>query len=132
MDKEKIEKNLNKTVENIKQYVDLKTELYSLIIIERTAKVLARVGVLMILTMLMFFFLLFMSFSFVEWFELISGSAAFGYIVVAFIYLILGVIIYKLKKKLFLDPLVKGIVNIFNEEEDQLDKNQKSTTDEED
>lgn len=132
MDKEKIEKSLNKTVEGIKQYIDLKTELFSLIIVERLAKVLSRVAVLMVLTMLMFFFLLFISFAFVGWLELLTGSESMGYIIIAIFYLIIGVIIYMMRKQLFLDPLIKGIIGIFDEEEDLLDKNKNSSEDEKD
>jgi hypothetical protein len=132
MDQEKIEKNISKTIEGLKQYVNLKAELYSLIVIERTTKILARVIVLLILTMLMFFFLLFISFAFVHWFGATTGSNMIGYLIVAAFYLILGLMIYLMKKQLFLDPLLRGISSIFNEEEDILDKTINPANDEED
>jgi len=132
MDQEKMEKNLSKIIENIKQYVNLKTELYTLMVMERTAKVLSRVIVLMILTMLLFFFLLFISFAFVQWFGDFSGSESIGYIIVAIFYLLLGGVIFSMRKQLFLDPLLRGITAIFNEEEDLLDKNINPADDEED
>ncbi|MBE0637068.1 MAG: hypothetical protein IH598_00940 [Bacteroidales bacterium] len=133
MDKEKIEKHLHKTVENIKQYVDLKTELFSLIVIERMAKVLSRVSVLMILTMLLFFFLLFVSLALVGWLGSLTGSESLGYIIIAVFYLIIGVILYMLRKQIFLDPLLKGIIGIFEEEEeDLLNKNSNPAEDEKD
>jgi hypothetical protein len=131
MDQERIEKNISKTVESLKQYVNLKAELYSLIVIERSAKILARVIILLILTMLLFFFLLFISFAFVHWFGATTGSNIFGYLIVAAFYLILGLLIYLMKKQLFLDPLLRGITSIFNEEEDLLDKSINPADDEE-
>ncbi len=132
MDQEKMEKNLSKTIENIKQYVNLKTELYSLIIIERTAKVLSRVILLLIVTMLMFFFLLFLSFAFVQWFGYATGSESVGYVIIAAFYLLIGVVIFRLRKRLFLDPLLRGITEIFAEDEDVLDKSVKQAGHEED
>lgn len=132
MDKEKFGKHLNDTVENLKQYVKLKMELYSLILLERTAKVFTNVVVLMVMTLLLFFFLLFLSFGFVHWFEQVNGDALFGYIMVACFYLIIGIIVFLLRRQLFLNPLIKGFTKIFDEEQDLLDIQPRRHEDEED
>lgn len=134
MDKEKFDKNLNKTVENIKDYINLKKEYYSLVLLERLAKVLTRFIVVIATTMLLFFFLLFLSFAFVGWFQYITGSQTLGYVVIAFIYLAIGVLVIIFKKQLFLNPLIKGINSIFSEEEDtfQNPENNKQNEEEND
>jgi hypothetical protein len=132
MNKDKFGKHLNDTVDNLKQYVKLKTELYSLIILDRTAKIFTNVIVLMVMTLLLFFFLLFLSFGFVHWFERVNGDALFGYIMVACFYLIIGIIVFLLRRQLFLNPLIKGFTAIFDEEEDLLDIKPSRHDDEED
>lgn len=132
MNKEKFSKNLQEAIANIKQYVNLKTELYSLIILERMAKVFTHVILLLITLQLLFFFMLFLSFAFVHWFDAISGNRLLGYIIVASIYLLIGVFVFILRKQLFLNPLIKGFTRIFAEEEDLLDQKPSTSSDEED
>ncbi len=132
MNKEKFGNNLQEVIDNIKQYVSLKTELYSLIILERLAGISTQVIVLLIILQLFFFFMLFLSFGFVHWFSTINGNQLTGYLIVASFYLILGVIVFVFRKQLFLNPLIKGFTRIFAEEEDLLDKNPSRNSNEKD
>ncbi len=131
MDKEKFDKSLNKTVESIKDYINLKKEYYSLVLLERLAKVLTRFVVVITTTMLLFFFLLFLSFAFVGWFQHIAGSQTLGYVVIAFIYLVIGALVVVFKKQLFLNPLIKGINSIFTEEEETFENPENKKNNEE-
>ncbi|NCU32739.1 MAG: hypothetical protein EOM23_07400 [Candidatus Moranbacteria bacterium] len=132
MNKEKFGNNLQEVIDNIKQYVNLKTELYSLIILERLARISTQVIVLLIILQLVFFFMLFLSFGFVHWLDKVIGNQLVAYLIVATFYLILGVFVFVFRKQLFLNPLIKGFTRIFAEEEDLLDKNPSRDRNEED
>jgi hypothetical protein len=132
MNKEKFGNNLQEVIDNIKQYVNLKTELYSLIILERLARISMQVVVLLIILQLVFFFMLFLSFGFVHWLDKVIGNQLVAYLIVATFYLILGVFVFVFRNQLFLNPLIKGFTRIFAEEEDLLDKNPSRNRNEED
>jgi hypothetical protein len=106
--------------------VDLKTELYALILFERVSKLLSKFFVSIIVVCFLLFVLLFASLGFVEWFYYATGNRIWGYFIAAFIYLIIGFIVFKIGKKLFLNSMLKGFTDVLFEEEDTLDVEIKS------
>ncbi len=125
MNKETFNKTLDRTLENIREYINLKTELYTLIIFERISKMFSKFLVTIIFVFFLFFFLLFISLGFVYWFHETTGTTTLGYFIVAFFYLILGLIVFGMSKRLFLNPMLKGFTEVLFEEEDSLDSNTK-------
>ncbi|MCF8365079.1 MAG: hypothetical protein K9H16_04820 [Bacteroidales bacterium] len=126
MNKENFNKTIQGTFKNIKEYFDLKTELYALIIFERISKMLSKFMVVIIFVFFVFFFLLFISLAFINWFHEITGTSILGYIIAAFFYLFLGLIIYAMSTKLFLNPMLKGFTEVLFEKEEKLDSDTKS------
>jgi len=118
MDKKKIDKELNKTFANIKDYLTLKKDYYSLILTERLSKILTRFIVIIVSTMLLLFFILFISFAIVSWLNRITDSEIFGYVIIAFFYLALVILMLVFQKQLFLNPLIKGINSMILEDEE--------------
>ena len=123
MNKEYFNKTLDSTLENIREYINLKTELYTLIVFERVSKMLSKFLVTIIFVFFLFFFLLFISLGFVYWFHQTTQTIFLGYLIVAFFYLILGLLVFSLRKRLFLNPMLKGFTDVLLEEEDTLDSN---------
>lgn len=133
MNKENFDKHLTSTIDNIKQYLNLKTELYTLIIFEKLSKVFAKFLFMLIFVFFLFFFLLFISLGFVKWFQEVTETTVWGYLIVSCFYLLLGIIIFTLRKRLFLDPILKVITDVVMEQEDRLDfERTKKSTHEED
>jgi hypothetical protein len=126
MNKENFNKNFEGVVQNIREYINLKTELYSLILIERFSKMFTKFLVAIIFAFFLFFVLLFLSLGFIHWFHEISGTTLLGYIIAAIFYLILGLIVYGLSKKMFLNPMLKGFTDVLFEEEDVLESKTKT------
>jgi hypothetical protein len=126
MNKDDFNKNLKSTIDNVREYIDMKIELYSLIMIERISKMLSKFLMAIIFVFFLFFFLLFISLGFINWFNEVTGTSLIGYVIAAFFYLILGLIIYSMSKKLFLNPMLKGFTEVLFEEEDKLDDDKKS------
>ncbi len=126
MDIEKIQENLDKTFDSIKSYVNLETELFKLIVFEKIAKVLTSIFTLVILIFVLFFAMLFLSLAFVEWYESTGGLPIHGYLLVALFYFLIGVLVFLLSKKLFLNPMIKGFSNTaFEKDEDMAATNKK-------
>jgi pilus assembly protein TadC len=121
MNKENFNKTLESTVDHIKDYINLKTELYTLILFERVAKMLSKLFVAIIFVFFLFFFLLFISLGFINWFHETTGTSILGYVIGAFFYLILGFIIYGMSKRLFLNPMLKGFTDVLFEKEETLE-----------
>ena len=128
MNKDNFNKNLQSTIDNVREYIDMKIELYSLIIIERISKMLSKFLVAIIFVFFLFFFLLFISLGFINWFHEATGTTLIGYVIAAVFYLIIGLIVFGMSKRLFLNPMLKGFTEVLFEEEDKLgdDKKQES------
>jgi uncharacterized membrane protein YjjP (DUF1212 family) len=120
MDTDKFQKDLDETFENIKSYVDLKTELFKLIIFEKVAKILSKAFTLIIIVFVLFFVMLFLSLAFVHWFETNGGMATHAYMIVAVFYLIIGIIIFLSSTRLFLNPMIKGFSDTALEDDDEF------------
>jgi hypothetical protein len=97
---------------------------------ERVSKMLSKFLVVIIFIFFLFFFLLFISLGFIHWFHETTGTVFLGYFIAAFFYLFLGLIIYSMRKRLFLDPMLRGFTEVLFEKEETL--NSDSTTTHED
>jgi hypothetical protein len=127
MNKENVNKHFEGSLKDIREYINLKTELYSLILIERFSKMFTKFLVVIIFFFFLFFFLLFLSLGFIHWFHKITGSELIGYVITAVFYLLLGLLIYSLSKKMFLNPMLKGFTSVLFEEEDDFETKKKIT-----
>lgn len=126
MNKEHFSRTLESTVDNIKEYINLKTELYTLILFERVSKMLSKLFVAIIFVFFVFFFLLIISLGFIDWFRETTETILLGYLIAAFFYLILGFVIFGMSKRLFLNPMLKGFTEVLFEKEDTLDSTTKT------
>jgi ABC-type multidrug transport system fused ATPase/permease subunit len=128
MNIEKFQDNLDKTVDNIKSYVNLRSELFKITVFERIAKVLTSLFTLIILIFVLFFIMLFLSLAFIYWYQENGGQQIHGYLLVALFYFFIGIIIFLLSKRLFLNPMIKGFSNTaFEEDEELIDKGKKGS-----
>lgn len=128
MDKDNFNKTLQSTFEGIREYIDLKVELYSLILIERISKMVSKFLTAIVFIFFLFFFLLFISLGFIYWFHEVTGTTLWGYLIAAVFYLIVGMVVFGMSKKLFLNPMLKGFTEVLFEEEDKLDEDKKPGT----
>ena len=132
MEKDKFNKTFKRTIDDIKEYINLKTELYALILIERFSRIFSKFLAVIIFFFLLFFVLLFLSLAFVHWFAALTGELIAGYLIVGLLYLLIGLLVYLFRRKLFLNPMLKGFTEELFEKEDVLDKKPKRDEDEED
>lgn len=124
MNKEKFNKTLSQTFEHIKEYINLKTELFTLLIFERFSRIFSKFLAVIVFFFLLFFVMLFLSLAFVHWFADLTGHLIAGYLIVALFYLIVGIVVYALRKQLFLNPMIKGFTESM-ENDDPEEKHKK-------
>ncbi|NCA87008.1 MAG: hypothetical protein EOM83_15845 [Clostridia bacterium] len=125
MNKQNFDTHIRKITRSIRQYLQLKTELYSLIIIERLARIYSHFIAALIFTFFIFFFTLFLSLGFVNWFEATTGRTFLGYLIVAAFYLIMAGMVHIFRRRIFFDPMVKTLSKTIFEKEDDLGAEQK-------
>jgi hypothetical protein len=89
-------KRFSEIVDRLTEYVEVKIELLKLNLLTRLSKVLASVISVGIITGLLFFFLFFLGFGIAELLNELLSSQFWGFIIVAGIFLLLILIIFRL------------------------------------
>jgi uncharacterized membrane protein YqjE len=116
MDTGKISDNFSAITENIKEYIDLRVTLVKLILTEKIAKLASFFLISVIFFILAMFLLLFLSLAFVFWFGEEIGPTYAGALIVTAFYVLVGILIYFMRHRLFYDPLVTKLTKILMEE----------------
>lgn len=87
-----------KVIDNIIEFVEIKTEQIKLRIIARVARMLSGIMALSIVTILAFFFLFFISFAFAEMINAAMNHTYYGYLIIAGVYLLIIILVMILVK----------------------------------
>ena len=114
----RISDNVTLLTENVKDYVNLRIDLAKLILTEKIAKLASFFLISVIFFILAMFLLLFLSLSFVFWFEQV-GPAWLGTLIIAAVYVLGGVLIYVKRHQFFINPLVTHLTKILMEGKDE-------------
>jgi hypothetical protein len=122
MQNNKISEKFEALTDSLKRYIGLRLELIKCVL----AEALARMGALMltvfVLSLLAFLVLFFISFAFVDWYAEYFHHAYIGALIVALFYLVVGVVIFLLRQRIFLNPLISACSKILIEEENDEKK----------
>lgn len=116
---EKLENLFSKT----KNYVETSLELYKLQAIDFTADIISNVISKTVLILIFSMFLLFLNLGFGFYLANKFGSYALGFIVVAGMYLLFGVLFYLLRKNLIVTPISNLIITELNREREIIVNN---------
>ena len=116
----RISDNVSMLTENVKDYVNLRIDLAKLILTEKIARLASFFLISVIFFILAMFLLLFLSLSFVFWFEGI-GPGWLGALIVAAFYILGGVLIYVKRHQFFINPLVSHLTKILMEDKDETE-----------
>lgn len=115
----RISDNVSMLTENVKDYVNLRIDLFKLILTEKIAKLGAFFLISVIFFILAMFLLLFLSLAFVFWFGNDIGPAWLGALIITAFYVLCGVVIYAMRHPFFINPLVSHLTKILMEEKDE-------------
>jgi hypothetical protein len=122
MNKQNFDTHIRKISRSIRQYLHLKTELYSLIVLERFSRIVSYFVAALVLIFFLFFFILFISMGFVSWFGEATNKPYLGYLIVSAFYLVVAIIVYSLRRRIFYDPIIKVLNETIFEKEDEPGK----------
>ena len=118
MDARKISDDFSSLSGNVKGYIRLKLELYKLMVAEGVAQLLSSIMISLVVLLLSIFFLFFLALAFVYWYGEVVGHMYVGALIVTAFYLVISVIVFIFRDKLFIDPLITKLTSLMDEEED--------------
>lgn len=122
MEPQTISENFSELSENVKDYLKLRLDLLKLTITEKMASIGSFFLVSVIFFILFLFVLMFFSLAFIFWFRDQIGAAYVGALIIAGVYIIVGIVIFLLRNKLFINPLVERLSKILMEETSENEK----------
>ena len=118
MESQKLSDNFTEISENVKTYIQVKTDFLKLTLTEKLSLIISALLISVILFLVFLFISLFVSIAFIFWFKDHIGPLYAGSLIVAGFYLLIGVIVFLMRNRLFIDPLIAQISKILLEEED--------------
>ena len=118
-DQRSIPENFSVLAGNIKLYVKLKLEYLKISLLEKQAGLVTGLMLLMLMTSISFFILLFLSLAFVYWFDSRTGNMTLAYLLVAAIWLLLGLVVFLLRKPMLINPVIRKLFAALEIDEDE-------------
>jgi len=119
MESNSIPDNFSSMTENVRDYVNLRIDYIKLLLTEKIARLASFFMITVIFFILGMFLILFVSFAFVFWYGEEIGPAYIGALIIVAFYLIMGSVIYGMRNKLFINPMVKRLAKIIMEGENE-------------
>jgi uncharacterized membrane protein YqjE len=119
MEQKKISESIAELTDQVKNYVQLRIDLFKLNLTEKLATLTTTLLISIIFFIVFLFFTLFLSLAFIFWFKDYVGAAWAGSLIVAGFYILVGIVVFLLRDKLFLNRIVVQISKILLEEEEE-------------
>lgn len=112
-----------KVIDNIVEFVEIKTEQIKLRIIARVAKMLSGVIAVALLGFFSLFFIFFLSFAFAQLINFWMGSIYWGYLIIASLYLLVIIVIFLLVKSGKLQKAIENLIVKLEEAKYEQERN---------
>ena len=119
MESPKFSENVADLTEKVRDYIRLRIDLFKLDVAEKLSTLITTLLISVIFFIVFLFFTLFLSLAFIFWFREYAGDAWAGSLIVAGFYILVGIAVYMLRDKLFLNRVVGQISKILLEEGDE-------------
>lgn len=100
----------------VKEYIDLRMKLVRLQGVRLASKTLAILSLILILSVLGLFILIFLGFALSGWLAAITGSEIIGHLITAGIYMILMFLVLAFRRSLLLNPLIRLFIGAADED----------------
>jgi uncharacterized membrane protein YcjF (UPF0283 family) len=111
-------------VSEVKEYINIKLDALKLTVAEKISRIAAVIIAGAVVAVAVLFFVIFLSISLAYLLGEIFGSVWLGFLTVAGLYLLIGLIIWSGKRKMIQIPIMNSILaqwNLKEEEEDEED-----------
>lgn len=115
-DKVQTEEFVEKVKLQLEEYISLRLELFKTTFTEKVAKSVSKLVTTLVLMVLAFFTVLFLSLVAGFYFGGLFNSLIYGFVVVALFYLLLFLIIVAFRKPLIQSPVINSIITIIYED----------------
>ncbi|MBL0181942.1 MAG: phage holin family protein [Chitinophagaceae bacterium] len=120
---EKTFAKVEEMAEHVKEYVNNHIASAKLNVAEKTSGVLANIIAMAVALMVFVFFIVFTSVALAFVFAKLTGEYYWGFLIVAGIYLLIGLLVWTMREKLLKLPIMNAILQqLFKEEEDADEK----------
>ncbi|MEI8278320.1 MAG: hypothetical protein WCG87_01080 [Bacteroidota bacterium] len=106
--------------DKVVDFVDVRVRLLKLSVVERTASILSYFAFLMIILLIALLAFVFIGFGMAEWFTALLDSRSGGFFLAAFVFILLLVITFALRAKLF-HRFANIFVQLLTEDDEESD-----------
>jgi len=110
-------KSHEEVINDLRNYARMRVDLLKLEFVEKLSRIVAVLLVVLLAGVFVAIALFYLTLAFIYWSESIFGSQIPGFFITSGTLLIIAGLIYTLKSKLFIDPLVRVFSKIFFEPE---------------
>ncbi len=120
---EKTFAKVEEMAEHVKEYVNNHISSAKISVAEKTSGMLANIIALAVALTVFLFFIIFSSVALAFVFAKLTGEYYWGFLIVAGIYLLIGILVWATREKLLRMPIMNSILKqLFKEEEDDDEK----------
>jgi hypothetical protein len=112
-------------IKDVKDYIEMNYDLFLLNLIEKLSIIISLLLALLIGILLLLIAFVYFSIAFIYWSELFFHSLVPGFLIVGGIFVILFFIFYLLRKRLFVNPMIKILSRILFHEHRKTTENEK-------
>jgi hypothetical protein len=109
---------------DVKEYMKMNYDLFSLNLIEKLSIILSLLFALFIGVLLLIVAFVYFTMAFVYWTELFFHSLIPGFLILGGVYVVLFFVFYLLRKRIFVNPLIKILSRILFHENKKMTKNE--------
>jgi len=121
MEKEEFSGVLTEALDGMRGYLVQQITYNKLVLSKKMTESSSQLILSILLLFIGGFVLLFLSFAFAEWFATKYEDAFVGYLILSGFYLLSGIVLYLLRKPLFVQPMRKAVGKMFFSDEDESD-----------
>jgi hypothetical protein len=117
---EKEENKFEQLFDDVREYLDAKQELLKLQLVEKTARVVSNIIAFFVILPFFILAFLFISIALAHLFAEFWGHEYAGYLTVTFLYLVIGLLLVRFRKKWLVGPMMNAIIKqILSKETDE-------------
>ena len=119
---EKTFAKVEEMADHVKEYVNNHINSVKISVAEKTSGILANIIAVAIVLTVFLFFIIFSSVALAYAFAKLTGEYYWGFLIVAGIYLLIGVLVWALKEKLLRMPIMNSILHQLFKDEEEADE----------
>ncbi|MFA8300406.1 MAG: phage holin family protein [Hyphomicrobiales bacterium] len=112
---------LNQILDDSKDYLNLKLELFSYNFTQKFVSLTSYLFTFIAAIVLLLLFFFFISFGFVFWWQEAVGKIQYGFFIVGAFYLVLGILLFILRKPLIVNPILRFITKQIREDNQDVE-----------